>query len=147
MFLPKAAMRSRRCSRWPRPSRFVYPHMTGIGGDAFWLVRHPDGQVHYIEACGYAGSGATIAHYREQEWIAFRREVRSPPSRFGRGCGWHLAMDLAKALGGRLPLRVLLEFAIAQARRGYAVSPCEARTQPKELDALREAPDFAKLLH
>uniref|UniRef100_UPI00260905E0 gamma-glutamyltransferase n=1 Tax=Sphingobium sp. TaxID=1912891 RepID=UPI00260905E0 len=23
----------------------VYPHMTGIGGDGFWVVREPDGRV------------------------------------------------------------------------------------------------------
>jgi gamma-glutamyltranspeptidase/glutathione hydrolase len=24
----------------------VYPHMTGIGGDGFWLIREADGRVH-----------------------------------------------------------------------------------------------------
>ncbi|MGA8602995.1 MAG: gamma-glutamyltransferase, partial [Beijerinckiaceae bacterium] len=42
----------------------VYPHMNSIGGDAFWLVREPKGRVRYIEACGFAGRGATIAYYR-----------------------------------------------------------------------------------
>ena len=23
----------------------VYPHMTGIGGDGFWLIREPDGRI------------------------------------------------------------------------------------------------------
>ncbi|WP_174293473.1 gamma-glutamyltransferase, partial [Sphingomonas bacterium] len=29
----------------------VYPHMTGIGGDGFWLIAEPDGRVHGIDAC------------------------------------------------------------------------------------------------
>jgi gamma-glutamyltranspeptidase/glutathione hydrolase len=126
----------------------VYPHMTGIGGDGFWLVRSPDGQVHYIEACGYAGAGANIAHYREQELD--RIPARGPLAALtvpGAVGGWHLALDLAKALGGRMPLRVLLEFAIAQAGGGYAVSPCEARTLPKELAGLREAPGFRQAFY
>jgi gamma-glutamyltranspeptidase/glutathione hydrolase len=121
----------------------VYPHMTGIGGDGFWLVRSPDGQVHYIEACGYAGAQATIAHYRERELD--RIPARGPLAALtvpGAVGGWLLAQDLAKALGGRMPLRILLESAIAQAGGGYGVSPCEARTLPKELAGLRDAPGF-----
>ena len=44
----------------------VYPHMNGIGGDGFWLVREPGGRVRGIEACGPAGSLATVARYRSQ---------------------------------------------------------------------------------
>jgi len=28
----------------------VYPHMTGIGGDGFWIISEPDGRVHAIDA-------------------------------------------------------------------------------------------------
>ncbi len=42
----------------------VYPHMNAIGGDGFWLVHEPGGKVHAIEACGGAGSLATIERYR-----------------------------------------------------------------------------------
>ena len=34
----------------------VYPHMTGIGGDAFWLTMWPDGRVETIDACGAAAA-------------------------------------------------------------------------------------------
>ena len=39
----------------------VYPHNVAIGGDGFWLIREPGGRVRAIEACGYAGAGASIA--------------------------------------------------------------------------------------
>src|SRR5690348_18495963 len=48
----------------------VYPHMNGIGGDAFWLVREPGGRVRGIEACGPAGRLATIKRYRDKGYDA-----------------------------------------------------------------------------
>ena len=41
----------------------VYPHMTGIGGDGFWLIAEPDGTVRAIDACGKAASGADLTLY------------------------------------------------------------------------------------
>ena len=46
----------------------VYPHMNGIGGDGFWLVREPRGRVRVIEACGFAGAKATIP--TRPVWVA-----------------------------------------------------------------------------
>ena len=37
----------------------VYPHMNGIGGDAFWLVHQPGQPVTTIDACGAAATAAT----------------------------------------------------------------------------------------
>ena len=36
----------------------VYPHMTGIGGDGFWLIHEPGAPMQAIDACGAAGSKA-----------------------------------------------------------------------------------------
>src|SRR6187402_1560014 len=41
----------------------VYPHMTGIGGDGFWLIAEPDGRVHSIHGCGGAAAKADLALY------------------------------------------------------------------------------------
>ena len=41
----------------------VYPHMTGIGGDGFWLIAEPDGRVHAIDACGGAAAAADLPLY------------------------------------------------------------------------------------
>src|SRR5215467_10816449 len=39
----------------------LYPHMTSIGGDAFWLIHDArTGQVRYIDGGGRATSGGTI---------------------------------------------------------------------------------------
>src|SRR3954454_925198 len=48
----------------------VYPHMNAIGGDGFWLVREPGGKVHAIDACGPAGTLATIRRYSEKGYDA-----------------------------------------------------------------------------
>ncbi|MGU3536315.1 gamma-glutamyltransferase family protein [Methylobacterium sp. A54F] len=123
----------------------VYPHMNGIGGDGFWLVREPGGRVRGIEACGPAGSLATIRRYREKGLDAI--PSRGPDAAVtvaGTVGGWSLAHDLARALGGRLPLGTLLADAIRHARAGVAVSASEARYVPKELDTLHDAPNFAQ---
>lgn len=122
----------------------VYPHMNGLGGDGFWLVRERGGRVRAFEACGPAGARATIARYRERGYDAI--PARGPDAMVtvaGAVGGWRLALELSRALGGRLPLGTLLADAIAQARRGVPVSPSEARYVPQELDTLHDAPNFS----
>lgn len=126
----------------------VYPHMNGVGGDGFWLVREPGGKVHAIEACGPAGSLATIARYRDQGYDSI--PSRGPDAAVtvaGAVGGWQLALDLARSLGGRLPLRDLLADANRQCREGYAVSQSELRTIPQNYEALLAAPGFARAFH
>jgi oxamate amidohydrolase len=121
----------------------VYPHMNSIGGDAFWLVREPGGRVRYIEACGFAGANATIDSYRKQEHAYIPR--RGPLAALtvpGAVGGWGLARDLAKSLGGRMPLDVLLHEGIRLARDGYAQSASEARYRHREKEGLLAAPGF-----
>src|SRR3977135_3525952 len=43
----------------------VYPHMNGIGGDGFWLIREPSGKIRALMAAGAAGSLATPGLSRE----------------------------------------------------------------------------------
>jgi oxamate amidohydrolase len=122
----------------------VYPHMNGIGGDGFWLIRDPKGKVRAIEACGFAGEGATIERYRKLGFDAI--PTRGPNAAItvpGTVGGWALALELSAALGGRLPLRVLLERAAKLAGEGVAVSQSEARFDPLSDPALVAAPGFA----
>jgi len=50
----------------------VYPHMTGIGGDGFWLIAVPDGPPVAIDACGAAARGATRELYAGRDAIPWR---------------------------------------------------------------------------
>ncbi len=123
----------------------VYPHMNGIGGDGFWLIHEPGGKMHGIEACGPAGTLATIERYRAKDYDSI--PARGPEAALtvaGAVEGWRLALDLSRSRGGRLPLRELLADALRHAREGYAVSPSECGNRPNELEALKAAPGFLK---
>src|SRR5919201_6008345 len=50
----------------------VYPHMTQVGGDGFWLVREPSGRVRAFMAAGRVGSDARRELYREYETVPAR---------------------------------------------------------------------------
>jgi len=121
----------------------VYPHMNHVGGDGFWLVREPSGRVRALMGAGPAGSRATPALYREHGFDAI--PPRGPlaaltvPAAIG---GWMLALDAAKALGGRLPLDVLLGPAIKSARDGYGVTRSQAELTRLKLDEFAGAPGF-----
>ncbi|MBV8472283.1 MAG: gamma-glutamyltransferase [Hyphomicrobiales bacterium] len=123
----------------------VYPHMNSIGGDGFWLIREPGGRVRAIEACGYAGEHATVEAYRKlgHETIPTRGPLAAltVPGTIG---GWIAALELAKALGGRLPLKTLLDAAERHALDGYAISASEGRYDPTTDAALMAAPGFAE---
>src|SRR5712675_1745780 len=43
----------------------TYPHMNGIGGDGFWLVRERSGKIRALMAAGAAGALARPELYRE----------------------------------------------------------------------------------
>jgi gamma-glutamyltranspeptidase len=122
----------------------VYPHMNHLGGDGFWLVREPSGRVRALMGAGPAGSRATPALYREHghDTIPPRGPLAAltVPAAIG---GWMLAMDAAKALGGRLPLDVLLAPAIRSAREGYVVARGQAELTRDKHDELKDVPGFA----
>jgi gamma-glutamyltranspeptidase/glutathione hydrolase len=125
----------------------VYPHMNGIGGDGFWLVREPSGKVHAIEACGPAGAKATIRRYREKGFETIH--PRGPDAALtvaGAIGGWQAALALSGKLGGRIPLGDLLHDAVRYGKEGYPISQSEARYWPKDFDNLLSAPGFAENL-
>jgi gamma-glutamyltranspeptidase/glutathione hydrolase len=123
----------------------AYPHMNHIGGDGFWLIRERSGRVRYIEACGPAAARATRAFYREQgfERIPERGGLAAltVPGAVG---GWMLALEAARAQGGKLPLARLLEAATMLARKGHPVSKSLAWRFTTERGAAIEAPGFAE---
>ena len=122
----------------------VYPHMNHAGGDGFWLVREPSGKVRALMAPGPAGAKATRDFYRE----AGHREIpaRGPLAALtvpGAVGGWALALELARAHGGKMPLDLLLEPAIAASRTGYTVTRSQARLTEEKAGEMKDAPGFA----
>ena len=122
----------------------VYPHMNHVGGDGCWLVREPSGRVRALMAAGPAGARATPALYREAGHATI--PPRGPlaaltvPGAIG---GWMLALEAAKANGGKLPLELLLAPAIRNARDGYAVTRSQARLTAEKLAECKDLPGFA----
>ena len=121
----------------------VYPHMNHVGGDGFWLLREPSGRVRALMAAGPAGARAKPALYREagHETIPPRGPLAAltVPGAIG---GWTLALEAAKANGGKLPLEFLLAPAIQHAREGYIVTRSQARLTAEKLAECRDSPGF-----
>jgi gamma-glutamyltranspeptidase/glutathione hydrolase len=120
----------------------VYPHMNHIGGDGFWLVREPSGRVRALMAAGRAGANARRELYRDYEMIPPRGPLAALTVP-GAIAGWALALEAAKANGGRLPLTDLLAPAIHYAGEGYVVTRSQAQLTAAKLGELEHVAGFA----
>jgi gamma-glutamyltranspeptidase/glutathione hydrolase len=122
----------------------VYPHMNHVGGDGFFLVRERSGRVRALMAAGRAGADARIELYRTEGYdIIPERGPLAALTVPTAVAGWMLALEAAKAEGGRMPLATLLEAAIRHARDGYVVTRSQARLTVEKLDELKNVPGFA----
>ncbi len=99
----------------------VYPHMTGLGGDAFWLVHEGrSGDVKYLNGGGKAAGGASLAAMRDRavSEIPLRGIISATLTVPGAVASW----TEAHKVYGRLPLTRVLETATAYARDGFPVT-------------------------
>lgn len=121
----------------------VYPHMTGIGGDGFWLLHTPGEAMQSIDACGAAGAGVHPGLYAGQESIPWRGPLAANTVA-GTVSGWGLALDYSRLRwGGRLSLGRILESAIHYAREGFPVTRSQAANTRNKLAELEQQPGFA----
>lgn len=102
----------------------VYPHMTGAGGDAFWLIYDAtSGRLHGLNGSGRAGGAATTGHFRSHGYdsIPTRGPLASitAPGAVDSWCQAHEHF-------GALDLSRVLAPAIHYARHGYAVCAGQA---------------------
>jgi oxamate amidohydrolase len=120
----------------------VYPHMNHIGGDGFWMIRERSGRVRAIMASGPSGLHARPELYRDYETVPTRGPLAAltVPGAVG---GWALALEAAKAAGGKLPLDMLVVQAIELARNGTAVTRSQTRLTQENFDGLKDVPGFA----
>jgi gamma-glutamyltranspeptidase len=124
----------------------VYPHMTSIGGDGFWLIA-PSGQDPIgIDACGRAAAAATPEFYRAQghaEKIPSRGPLAANTVA-GTISGWGEALRVSASFGGKLPLSRLVEDAVWSAENGFAVTRSQQQLTAEKLPELKDAPNFTK---
>ena len=122
----------------------AYPHMNGIGGDAFWLIAPRGGDPVGISGCGRAAARA------DPDWYAGQGAADAIPTRGplaaltapGAIDSWRLALAAGPVRG--LPLADLLAPAIACAREGVAVTENQRATTEAKLDGLAGVPGFAE---
>lgn len=116
----------------------VYPHMTGIGGDGFWLIAEPGGPVRGIDACGRAATAAHLSLYARLDAIPTRGPLAANTVA-GTVSGWQAALALSN---GALPLRRLLRDAIHHADAGAPVSRSFVETLAAKRHELAALPGF-----
>lgn len=122
----------------------VYPHMTALGGDGFWLISEPGQPPIAIDASGTAAALATPALYQAAGLDAI--PTRGPlaaltvPGTIG---GWQIALQHSARLGGKLPLARLLADARHYAADGYPATRSQTLYTTAKLDGLVDQPGFA----
>lgn len=120
----------------------VYPHMAGLGGDAFFLVHPRGGEPTAINASGPAGRHADRDFYASDGHETI-------PSRGGGAAltvpgavdGWRLAHERH----GRLDWSELFGDAIQLARDGFAVGRSLAHWYPRDTGLLSSHDESARL--
>jgi gamma-glutamyltranspeptidase len=125
----------------------LYPHMTGLGGDSFWLLSQPGQPVRALLGAGRTPQDLDIARYRNAGFDTM--PLRGPWAAntvAGTLSAWDAALQVSQSeWGGRLPLSLLLQDAIDYAEHGCEVTESQARTSSDKLTELRAQPGFAKV--
>ncbi|WP_319381181.1 gamma-glutamyltransferase family protein [Thiomicrorhabdus sp.] len=123
----------------------LYPHMTGLGGDGFWLIQRPGEAPFALDASGFAGEKATLNFYQGEEVIP-SRGPKAAITVGGAVGGWQVARTWAEAAGMRsLPLETLFAEAIRYAEEGIEVSESLAEASKMTFADLSKFDDFSDL--
>jgi gamma-glutamyltranspeptidase/glutathione hydrolase len=122
----------------------IYPHMTSVGGDAFWLIYDAQKkQVRYLDGGGRAYAGADIEFFRKQGMseVPFRGILPATLTTPGAVASW----AAAHAAYGKLPFARDLEAAIGYARDGFPVTARLAGWTASVVDELKQYPEWAAI--
>lgn len=122
----------------------LYPHMTGIGGDAFWLIYDAATRgVRYIDGGGRATSLGTVEAFAKRGLgeVPIKGPLPGTLTVPGSVASW----GLAHATYGKLPLRRCLERAIGYARDGFAVTARLAHWRDVARAELAKSPEAAAI--
>ncbi|WLV25068.1 gamma-glutamyltransferase [Aciduricibacillus chroicocephali] len=112
----------------------VFPHMTGAGGDAFWLVYDAKTKKRYaLNASGHSAANVSVDDYKGQDSID-SRGARAAITVPGAIDGW----CQANKRFGKISLKECLEPAIELANKGFPVSRSLAKFSENRLNLLRQ---------
>ncbi|MFK7699765.1 gamma-glutamyltransferase family protein [Pseudomonas caspiana] len=116
----------------------VFPHMTGLGGDALWMIH--DSKVRTIVGIGRAGQ-----HLPEGGKITVRGPA-SVASTAGALASWQIAANISRHdWGSKLGWSDLLEDAAVMADRGVAISQSQLFWQTLRQPLIEQLPDLHRL--
>lgn len=119
----------------------VFPHMTGAGGDSFWLIYDAKtGKRYSLNATGHSGEDVTLDKFDKEEGMDIRgpKAVTTVP---GAVSGWIEAHERF----GKLTMKECLEPAIEYANEGFPVGRSLAKFSEVALTLLRTYPSTAKV--
>ena len=124
-----------------------YPHMTGIGGDAFWLIYDPKEGVSFIEASGYSGFDVKMDQYEGLKTIPFRGKLAANTAA-GAVSAWDLAYKKSKNdWGGKIASSKLVEESVNSAKSGIVVSASLCQTLEEKKDELSVDKYFSEIYY
>ncbi len=124
----------------------VYPHMTGLGGDSFWLIAEPGRAPLTIDGAGRAGVDVKVSLYRDRGLanIPWRGPLAACTVA-GAVSAWSAAWGINDRWGGCLPLTRLFVEAIALAENGTVVTSGHAELASRAREVLEPVPGFKSL--
>jgi len=125
----------------------VYPHMTGMGGDGFWLITEPGKPPVAVLAAGPAGAAATIDRYKADGLTGIpARGAHAALTVAGTVDGWRVALEHAKSWGSKaMPLSDVLADAIHFAKSGWPTSRSQSFYSEQKFAELKDVPGFRDL--
>ena len=116
----------------------VYPQMTTLGGDNFWLIYNAKTkEVKALNASGRAGEKASIAFYKQKGYDKIpSRGYLAANTVPGTVSGWDAAYRYAhkNMSNPGLPWKSLFDSAILYSRDGFPVTPSLARWEAINVD-------------
>lgn len=122
----------------------VYPHMTGIGGDAFWLIYDAKADaVRYLNGGGKAVRSASLRWFSDRglSEIPYRGAVPATLTVPGSVASW----AEAHRTYGKVPLGRCLETAIDYAEHGFPVTGRLASWIGQTSEDLKRSPEAAAI--
>lgn len=122
----------------------VYPHMTSIGGDGFWLIYSKGMTPLAIDACGGAAKVASTEFYRSKGLTDIpSRGALAANTVAGTLSGWDEALRISKKFGGKLRLSRLVEDAAWYGENGFPVTAGQEELTRTKLPELKDSPNFS----
>lgn len=123
----------------------AYPHMTGLGGDGFWLIHKPGDEPIAIDASGYSAELASTSFFTEDKSIP-SRGGKAAITIAGAVSGWQQALQWSEQnLNGEITLEALFKAAIKHAKEGIEVTESLANTTKNKLSELQNITGFSEV--